>query len=987
MEITLSKGIFKKSLSVLMAFLVAMSTMWMGLRVVEFDVGAVGRITDGNVTDGTIIKAGKCGDNVNYSFYENGVLVISGSGATYNYENDDWMAYEEAYSPFIHSKNIKRIIIEYGVTSIGRNLFHECFSIGEIIVPDSVTYIAQDAFSKYDDVLFPSYEFYAVFFCNKNSYAEIYAKNNDYAYALLNGTENENTISGSVGKNFVWSINKISGILEITGSGKLPYFTDESPAPWEAYGDYITDIKFPEGLLVVSNKAFENLKRIKTVTIPDSVTIIDSNAFYNCVSLESVTIGESVTSIGYGAFGKCNSLISVYAPDAESWFNIDFVAEGNYSSGVLLGVDYNNPLSSGVNLYFDGELVTDLVVPEGITEIKATAFYNYDNLKSVTISSSVTIIGLYAFYSCGGLESVVVPEGVNEIGQYAFAACTNLKSIELPSTVDFDSWYRYYIFENCKSLETVKFNVDENYQSKVEKIQSYMFNDCSSLKEIVLPASVKSIESNSFPAALEKITILNPNCIIKSDCGITYNSEIVGFKGSTAETFADEKAAYFTDIETIHSHSYKVISDTKATCTEDGLYLERCSCGKENKEVRAKTGHKFKDYEVTLQPTCTSYGEQKAFCENCDYYEMQHISPTYHKNRESRPQQNPTCTSYGYTSGVYCPDCKTWISGHAIINTAGHSFTEKIIDDIHFVSAATATSPAFYRYDCANCAAIGSETFTYGEAIGLGRPATLTATQTTNSITLTWSAVKEASGYLVFRWLGSSWQACALADGTSCTLTGLAAGTKYKYAVIAYGSGNGNVVIANAYTTVETVTKADAPSKVSATQSTSAIKLSWTACSGATGYRIYYKSGNTWKVSVSSTTATSHTYTGLKAGAKYTFAVRPYIKNGSEIIWSDYVEYSAATTPATVTAKATSSATGKIALSWNQVNGADGYQVYYKTGNGSYKLYKTVSASTNSLNFSNLKSGTKYSFAVRAGIKTSGGNIFGAYKGAAVTVR
>ena len=63
MEITLSKGIFKKSLSVLMAFLIAMSTIWMGLSVVEFDVGAVGRITDGNVTDGTIIKAGKCGDN------------------------------------------------------------------------------------------------------------------------------------------------------------------------------------------------------------------------------------------------------------------------------------------------------------------------------------------------------------------------------------------------------------------------------------------------------------------------------------------------------------------------------------------------------------------------------------------------------------------------------------------------------------------------------------------------------------------------------------------------------------------------------------------------------------------------------------------------------------------------------------------------------------------------------------------------------------
>ena len=94
-----------------------------------------------------------------------------------------------------------------------------------------------------------------------------------------------------------------------------------------------------------------------------------------------------------------------------------------------------------------------------------------------------------------------------------------------------------------------------------------------------------------------------------------------------------------------------------------------------------------------------------------------------------------------------------------------------------------------------------------------------------------------------------------------------------------------------------------------------------------------------------------------------------------------------ASLPATVTAKASSPSKGKISLSWNAVSGTDGYQVYYKSGNGSYKLYKTVGAGTKSLSFSGLKTGTKYTFAVRSGIKTSGGNIFGAYKAAAVTVK
>ena len=90
--------------------------------------------------------------------------------------------------------------------------------------------------------------------------------------------------------------------------------------------------------------------------------------------------------------------------------------------------------------------------------------------------------------------------------------------------------------------------------------------------------------------------------------------------------------------------------------------------------------------------------------------------------------------------------------------------------------------------------------------------------------------------------------------------------------------------------------------------------------------------------------------------------------------------------PSAVTAKATSPSKGSLSLSWNAVNGADGYRVYYKVGNGSYKLYKTYSSVQN-LTFKNLKSGTKYTFAVRAGIRTSGGNIFGGYNIATVTVK
>lgn len=266
-------------------------------------------------------------------------------------------------------------------------------------------------------------------------------------------------------------------------------------------------------------------------------------------------------------------------------------------------------------------------------------------------------------------------------------------------------------------------------------------------------------------------------------------------------------------------------------------------------------------------------------------------------------------------------------------------------------------------------------------------PSKVVAEQSTSAIKLTWTKCEGATGYRIYYKSGNTWKvAVSTISATSHTFSSLKAGTKYTYAVRPYVQTNSGVVWSD-YTECATATKAVKPSKVTAKQTANTITLNWTKCSGATGYRIYYKSGSAWKVAVSSTAATSHTFKNLKAGAKYTFAIQPYIKTNSAVVWSDYTEFTTATKPATVTAKATSPSNGKISLSWNQVNGSEGYQVYYKTGNGSFKLYKTVSAGTKSLSFSNLKSGTQYTFAVRAGIRTSGGNIYGAYKTATVTVK
>jgi hypothetical protein len=74
---------------------------------------------------------------------------------------------------------------------------------------------------------------------------------------------------------------------------------------------------------------------------------------------------------------------------------------------------YSNPLYFAHNLYLNGALVTDLVIPDGVTSIGSYAFYNCTSLTSVTLPSGVTSIGSYAFYNCSKLTSVVFENASN----------------------------------------------------------------------------------------------------------------------------------------------------------------------------------------------------------------------------------------------------------------------------------------------------------------------------------------------------------------------------------------------------------------------------------------------------------------------------------------------------------------------------------------------------------------------------------------------
>ena len=174
------------------------------------------------------------------------------------------------------------------------------------------------------------------------------------------------------------------------------------------------------------------------------------------------SIRKGVEVIGNSAFSFCSSLTNINIPNSVT--NIGDTAFMYCKSLTNINIP-NSVTNIGDSAFYCCKSLTKINISNGVTNIGDKAFYGCESLTNIKIPNNVTNIGNSAFYDCSSLTNINIPNSVTNIGFGAFYACESLTNINIPNSVtDIGNW----AFKGCKSLPSkIKSDIIKRFGKKV----------------------------------------------------------------------------------------------------------------------------------------------------------------------------------------------------------------------------------------------------------------------------------------------------------------------------------------------------------------------------------------------------------------------------------------------------------------------------------------------------------------------------------------
>ena len=659
---------------------------------------------------------------------------------------------EDNQSPVYMSWNVKKIVIEEGVTSIGNSAFAYCRGLISITIPDSVTSIGEWAFDGCTSL--PSITIsssvtsigaYAFSKCSSLTSITIPdSVTSIKAYAAFNGCTSLKTISLSCGSilkrsDFSDQANLVSYTSHIltktaakavtcTENGNKEYWTCEHCKKY-----FLSNDTNPETAKAVEQSEFiiPASHKLTKVEAKDATCSESGNKEYwtcehcgkyflsddtNPETAKAVELSETITPAlkhknattrgaskpdgtkpGYSGDRYCPDCDKVVEKGYTYWIE-DNLTWKLYEDGTLnisgTGAMKNYGYSNNRSPVFWNTDVTSIVIEEGVTSIGNEAFHLCRNLISITIPKTLKSIGNNAFYDCTSLTSVTIPGNVESIGESAFYYCDNLTDVTLQDGVKSigDAAFIW-----CNNLTNIVL------PNSVTSIGYYAFKDCTSLTSITIPDSVTSIGNDAFYncSSLKTISLSCKSSLKRSNFG--EQADLVSYTNQHILTKTAAKAATCTENG---NKEYWTCEHCKKYFLSDDTNPETAKAVEQSETV-IPASHKLTKVEAKAA-TCTENGNKEYWtCEHCGKYFLsddtnpetakavelsETVIPASHKLTKVEAK-DATCTEDGNKEYWTCEHCKKYfLSDDTNPETAkAVELSETVIPAL--VQVATTTTP------------------------------------------------------------------------------------------------------------------------------------------------------------------------------------------------------------------------------------------------------------------------------------------------------